>query len=63
MTLFEINMFNKSLSLLTFISGKMGFLTKFKTKSMFQKYAEVFEDETATAEEVEQKGLRILMLR
>ena len=43
--------------------AKWAFLTKFKTKSVFQKYAEVFGDETATAEEVEQKELQMLMLR
>lgn len=48
---------------LTFISGKTSSLKKFETNHVFQETAEVFQDETATAEEVERRGLELLMFR
>ncbi|CAB4054109.1 unnamed protein product [Lepeophtheirus salmonis] len=41
--------------------GKTSSLKKFETNGIFQESSEVFEDETATAEAVEQKGLAFLM--
>ena len=42
---------------LLFSSGKVSILKKFETENVFQETAEVFEDETATSEEIIEAGL------
>ena len=46
-----------------FSSGKVSILKKFETESVSQETAEVFEDETATSEEIIEAGLKLLMKR
>ena len=48
---------------LLFSSGKVSILKKFETENVFQETAEVFEDETATSEEIIEAGLNLLMKR
>ena len=48
---------------LFFCSGKVSILKKFETEHVSQETAEVFEDETATSEEVIEAGLKLLMKR
>ena len=48
---------------LLFSSGKVSILKKFETENVFQETAEVFEDETATSEEIIEAGLKLLMKR
>ena len=39
-------------------SGKVSILKNFETENVFQETAEVFEDETATSEEIIEAGLK-----
>ena len=48
---------------LFFSSGKVSILKKFKTENVSQETAEVFEDETATSEEIIKAELKLLMKR
>ena len=48
---------------LLFSSGKVSILKKFETENDFQETAEVFEEETATSEEIIEAGLKLLMKR
>ena len=43
---------------LLFSSGKVSILKKFETENVFQETAEVFEDETASSEEIIEAGLK-----
>ena len=44
-------------------SGKISVLKKFKDKDIYREAAEVFEDETATQDEVKTAGLKMLIER
>ena len=46
-----------------FSSGKVSILKKFETESVSQETAEVFEDETATSEDIIEARLKLLMKR
>ena len=48
---------------LFFSSGKVSILKKFETENVSQETTEVFEDETATSEEIIEAGLKLLMKR